>query len=462
MRSMVVVMYSCSTVPLRYKIGAVLGTEYFLQPFTHIYSRCGNVWTGARVHKSGLEGDLRCQDYRSRREVGLLGCEVYGKARSGSSSLFEYVLFSSFSSHDVGHPNIVRFIDVYEDPQFMYVIMERCSGGEVFERLIKQRRFTEGEMVDFCRQVFSAIGYIHSLEIIHRDIKAENFLYSADGSVKLIDFGLAVKLKAKGEILKDVVGSPHYIAPEMLDRKYSYPADMWSAGVLVYLMLYGRYPFDGETDELIMKRVRQGGVNWVSPDFIPSVTTMTFVQRLLNPIPTSRMSPLEAMRDAFLSQGPLGAKVSNVIVSESVVHLLNTGVVMPAKTRRRERLASEAERARSARILELEKQFEDGAHRGWRRSNGAPASAPTSPVGGLRPALMRQGTKGLIGGVQRVSMLASMGPPRTDGTPKSKRSKSLPGSHVTFDMKPPEMYVYTEGSSNMKKMGHPHGSRDMR
>ena len=170
----------------------------------------------------------------------------------------------------LNHKNIVTFIEVYEDKQFLYVIMEKCTGGEVFERLIKQRRFTEIELVDFCRQMFSAIEYIHSMNMIHRDIKAENFLYAEDGSIKLVDFGLAVKVKTDTGLLRDVVGSPHYIAPEMLERKYTYPVDMWSAGVLLYLMLYGRYPFDAETDDQIIRRIRAGGINWESPDCTPS------------------------------------------------------------------------------------------------------------------------------------------------------------------------------------------------
>ena len=359
------------------------------------------------------------------------------------------------------HPHIIRFIDVYEDNHFLYVIMEKCPGGEVFEKLVKLRRFTESDVIDFCKQMFSAIEYIHSLNIIHRDIKAENFLYAKDGSIKLIDFGLAVRLRNENEILKEVVGSAHYIAPEMLDRRYSKPVDIWSAGVLIFLMLYGRYPFDSETDEGVMRKVKIGGIQWESPHFTPSRDISHFLHCLLERDPTRRPSASSVLTEPFLCSGTrpavvedLTASNSRILVSEVVVEKLSESVILPARSRRKEQLVSDTETSRSAWILELEHQYERGTFRGWRRSRKGETSvsAPTSPMN-KQKVLGRQGTKGLITGGSG-SLKNDTDTDATPGkSPDSKRSRSLPGSFkVSFDPNPPDLFIYTEGTSSLIKV----------
>lgn len=369
----------------------------------------------------------------------------------------------------VDHPHIIKFIDVYEDAHYLYVIMEKCPGGEVFEKLIKLRRFTENDMIDFCKQVFSAVEYIHSVNIIHRDIKAENFLYASDGSIKLIDFGLAVKMKNENEILKEIVGSAHYIAPEMLDRKYSKPVDIWSAGVLVYLMLYGRYPFDGQTDEIIMRRVKVGEILWDSPNFQPSKKVANFLRALLERDPHKRLSPTGALADPFLSSPVTKEGEASIIVSAPVIDKISETVVMPARTKRKEMLSSAREKSRSAMIQDIEEKFEHGHFRGWRRSRHSPnisASAPTSPnVHVLKSALGRQSTKGL--GLlddpppnnPSVGDKPPLSPP-TPSTPAQKRARSLPPAalKVKFDSNPPDLFLYTDGNNEIMKVASPYSS----
>lgn len=380
--------------------------------------------------------------------MGLYVCCSPGSRLTG---LVEYVIVSCVHVSRLGHTNIIRFIDLYEDTQFLYVIMEKCDGGEVFEKIVRQKRFTESEMVSFCRQMFSAIEYIHSLGIIHRDIKAENFLYTDEGTVKLIDFGLAVKLKNTKHMLNDIVGSPHYMAPEMLTHKYSLPVDMWSAGVLIYLMLYGRYPFNDETDELIMRKVRQGIVDWTGRDFPLSQLVLEFVQQLLEPLPEARLSPLDALNHEFLRHKSTSEQTDTIAVSEAVIEQLNTSVVMPRKDRRKELLESDSEKQRSARILDLESQFDAGHHRGWRKSQGVSMSAPSSPNKGGK-MLKRQATKGRLGHQLSDTTMHSAA---TDSPkmPKSKRSRSLPEAHVTFDSKPPDVFLYNQRSGQLTRMG---------
>ena len=362
----------------------------------------------------------------------------------GSLSMF-FIYFAFICS---GHPNIVKFTDVYEDRHFLYVIMELCTGGEIFDKLIKMKRFTELDMKTLCDQIFSALEYIHSLNIIHRDVKAENFLFSSDGSIKLIDFGLATRLKHDNESLKEIVGSAHYIAPEMLDRKYSKPVDIWSAGVLVFLMIHGRYPFDGETDGQILSRVKVGAIVWECPEFKPSPPVTMFIQKLLQRDPARRISAVDALQDPFLSnQTSTKEQGESILISEDIVNKINTSIVVPTKTKKQILLSSETENALTDRILDLTRQFELGTHRGWKKTGGTSTmvSAPTSP----KSMFYRQGTKALTSGLNastKTTYITSPNPPR------DKRAKSLPGSfRVHFDENPPDIYIYGENSSELRK-----------
>lgn len=212
------------------------------------------------------------------------------------------------------HPNIVKYIGSYHDRSNLYIITEKCTGGEVFDRLLKVKRFSEQEVVSITTQALGAIAYIHSLNIIHRDIKAENFLYASDPrtilsasshnthfpslTIKLIDFGLAVRLKTDNEVLTSVVGSAHYLAPEMIRQQYSKSVDLWSAGVMIYLMLFGRYPFDGNNDDIIISKIRKTKLEWNIFDI--SDKARSFLQGLLERDPSLRMTADQALNHPFL------------------------------------------------------------------------------------------------------------------------------------------------------------------
>ena len=183
----------------------------------------------------------------------------------------------------------------------------------MFDRLLKLKRFSEQEVVSITTQALRAIAYIHSKNIIHRDIKAENFLYAtspgsvlgssnhASTSIKLIDFGLAVRLKADNEVLTSVVGSAHYLAPEMIRQQYSKSVDLWSAGVMVYLMLFGRYPFDGNNDDIIISKIRKAKIEWNINNIDISNQARSFLQGLLERDPSLRLTATQALAHPFLA-----------------------------------------------------------------------------------------------------------------------------------------------------------------
>ncbi|KAI3884879.1 hypothetical protein MKW92_001248 [Papaver armeniacum] len=171
------------------------------------------------------------------------------------------------------HPNIVRFKEVLLTPTHLGIVMEYASGGELFERICNAGRFSEDEARFFFQQLVSGVSYCHSMQICHRDLKLENTLL--DGSIaprlKICDFGYS-----KSSVLhsqpKSTVGTPAYIAPEVLSRK-EYDgkiADVWSCGVTLYVMLVGAYPFEDPDDPRNFRKTigRILSVHYSIPDYV--------------------------------------------------------------------------------------------------------------------------------------------------------------------------------------------------
>lgn len=171
------------------------------------------------------------------------------------------------------HPNIIRFKEVFLTPTHLAIVMEYAAGGELFERICNAGRFSEDEARYFFQQLISGVSYIHGMEICHRDLKLENTLL--DGSpapqLKICDFGYS-----KSSVLhsqpKSTVGTPAYIAPEVLSRKEydGKTADVWSCGVTLYVMLVGAYPFEDPADPKNFRKTigRILSVQYSIPDYV--------------------------------------------------------------------------------------------------------------------------------------------------------------------------------------------------
>ncbi|KAK6126533.1 hypothetical protein DH2020_039723 [Rehmannia glutinosa] len=150
--------------------------------------------------------------------------------------------------HLSGNPNVISIKGAYEDAVAVHVVMELCAGGELFDRIVKRGHYSEKKAAELTRTIVGVIETCHSLGVMHRDLKPENFLFvndEEDSPIKTIDFGLSVFFKP-GEIFSDVVGSPYYVAPEVLCKRYGPEADVWSAGVIIYILLSGVPPFWGD------------------------------------------------------------------------------------------------------------------------------------------------------------------------------------------------------------------------
>ncbi|XP_015580520.2 calcium-dependent protein kinase 26 [Ricinus communis] len=165
-----------------------------------------------------------------------------------------------------GHPNVVDLKAVYEDEDYIHLVMELCAGGELFHQLEKHGRFSETEARVLFRHMMQVVLYCHEIGVVHRDLKPENILLATKASssqIKLADFGLATYIKP-GQSLHGTVGSPFYIAPEVLAGGYNQAADIWSAGVILYILLSGMPPFWGKTKSQIFDAVRAADLRFPS------------------------------------------------------------------------------------------------------------------------------------------------------------------------------------------------------
>ncbi|EOY23077.1 Phosphoenolpyruvate carboxylase-related kinase 1 isoform 3 [Theobroma cacao] len=199
----------------------------------------------------GQFGVIRLCSDKLTREV--LACKSISKDRLVTSDDARSVkLEIEIMTRLSGHPNVVDLKAVYEDEDYVHLVMELCAGGELFHRLEKYGRFSEAEARVLFRHLMQVVLYCHEIGVVHRDLKPENILLATKASsspIKLADFGLATYIEP-GQCLHGTVGSPFYIAPEVLVGGYNQAADVWSAGVILYILLSGTPPF---WDHLWMK-----------------------------------------------------------------------------------------------------------------------------------------------------------------------------------------------------------------
>ena len=237
---------------------------------------------------------------------------------------------------EVKHPNIIELIDVFEDSKYLHLVTELCTGGELFDRIIAKTQsaeghFSEHDAAQLVCDILDAIKYCHDVKgIVHRDLKPENFLYlteAEDAPIKIIDFGLSRHNDANQGVMKTKVGklffernevtaptylgirkqryippsspvhlahkptflsplnfkgTPYYVAPEVLRREYTKSCDIWSIGVITYILLCGYPPFYGDSDTEIFDSVRTGKFDFPSPEWDDiSATAKAFVTFLL-------------------------------------------------------------------------------------------------------------------------------------------------------------------------------------
>ncbi|KAJ9518557.1 hypothetical protein QJQ45_018540 [Haematococcus lacustris] len=207
--------------------------------------------------------------------------------------------------HLAGHRNVVNLKNVYEDKSNVCLVMEVCTGGELFDSIVKRGHYTERDAAALIRTIVGVVAHCHHMGVVHRDLKPENFLLSdktSTAQLKATDFGLSSFFQ-EGQIFTDIVGSAYYVAPEVLRRSYSKEADIWSCGVMLYILLCGYPPFHGDNEKKIFEAVVSKPVDFNSDPW-PRISepAKDAVRRMLVRDPKRRATAQEILKHEWMRE----------------------------------------------------------------------------------------------------------------------------------------------------------------
>lgn len=205
----------------------------------------------ASVHKAHLK-----KDKEGKRFFAVKIMQKKGNKEDIKRMIKEIELMKKMD-----HPVINRIYEAYENKLTYSIVMEYCTGGALSSLIeLQNSAFNEGSTRDVIFQALQAINYLHQKGIVHRDIKAENFLIVKTGfpEMKLIDFGLATTVSSLDAVMTECVGSPFYLAPEVLEKSYTSKCDLWSTGVMMFILMTGELPYDCESNTDMFEHIREG------------------------------------------------------------------------------------------------------------------------------------------------------------------------------------------------------------
>jgi len=222
------------------------------------------------VKEIGTGGFSRCLLVKNKTTGILYACKELAKKKLSD---YEGLMREVNLMIKLDHPNIIKLYEVYENEKYIYLIMELCTGGELFDRIVENtengKPFTEKQAANLFRQMMSAINYCHKNGIVHRDLKPENLLYlnkDENSPIKVIDFGMSKRFDS-AHFMSEKVGTAYYISPEVLKGKYDEKCDIWSAGVILYIIICGYPCFNGDDDDEIFAAIQKGKIYFPSPEW---------------------------------------------------------------------------------------------------------------------------------------------------------------------------------------------------
>jgi calcium-dependent protein kinase len=267
-------------------------------------------------------------EQRYHIETRILGAGLHGSVREGIDRITgEHHAIKSIRKRDnphvkaswivreiallseMKHDNIIHLKDVFEDDEYVHIVTNLCTGGELFDKIIQHSEdscfIEEHKAARIIYQVLNAVAYMHTKNIVNRDIKPENILFEStneDSTVKIIDFGLSRKHNVHTEKpMTAFVGTPYYIAPEVLKKKYTKSCDLWSIGVIAYALLCGYPPFNGPDNDAVLDAVRRGRYVFASHDWLcRSRESRDFIRHLLQKDPRKRLTAIQAMNHPWI------------------------------------------------------------------------------------------------------------------------------------------------------------------
>ncbi|KAL6503000.1 Calcium-dependent protein kinase 7 [Orobanche hederae] len=297
-----------------YELGCELGRGEFGVTYLCTYMRTGEKYACKSISKKKLRTAIDIEDVR--REVEIM-------------------------KHMPKHPNIVTLKDTYEDDTAVHIVMELCEGGELFDRIVARGHYTERAAAFVMKTIMEVVQMCHRNGVMHRDLKPENFLFAnmkETSPLKAIDFGLSVFFKP-GERFNEIVGSPYYMAPEVLKRNYGPEIDIWSAGVILYILLCGVPPFWAETEQGVAQAIIRSIIDF-KRDPWPNVSdnAKDLVKKMLHPDPSRRLTAQQVLEHPWLQNAK---KAPNISLGETVKARLKQFSVMNKLKKRALRVVAE-------------------------------------------------------------------------------------------------------------------------
>jgi len=282
----------------------------FFSKQTELKKKYESKWAGADLLGSGNFAHV----YKATKKEGgtKVAVKVIDKAKVED---MEDVKREVEIMDDIDHPNVIKLYEIYDEPKKMNLVMELVTGGELFDRIVAKGHYTEADAADVIKTLCRALAYLHSKQIVHRDLKPENLLYSTpddDAVLKVADFGLARVVKGT-DMMKTACGTPGYVAPEILRNKgyNSGAVDVWSAGVIMYILLCGFPPFYEEELPALFQQILGGKYDFPSPwwDGI-SKPAKDLIKRMLDLEPKTRITAAQVLEDPWI-KNPSGNSLAD-------------------------------------------------------------------------------------------------------------------------------------------------------
>ena len=274
--------------PIKYKAGSLL------QDIRKIYKFRDNLG-------GGHFGKVRLGYRRNEKPPPFYAIKSISKRNLTDKDLEDLIKEVDIISC-LDHPNIIKFYETYHDKFYFHIVMELCKGKEVFDRIVEDGRIKEKKVCMVIMKVLHAISYCHSRGVTHRDLKPENILFEtldSESEIKLIDFGLSRKV-FNDEKMHTILGTPYYVAPEVLQGEYDEKCDIWSIGALTYIMLCGDPPFKGNSNHDIFNKILREDVKFSSKKWEKiSDDAKNFVKNCLIKIPDKRPNAIQCLNNLW-------------------------------------------------------------------------------------------------------------------------------------------------------------------
>ena len=263
-----------------------------------------NIKKYRKIRLLGKGGFARCYELLDEEKHQSYAGKIIKKS-SLIKSRTKQRLISEIKIHrSLNHENIVKFYHYFEDSQNVYILLELCYNQTLHQLFKRRKKLTELEAQYYIFYIIKALQYLHSLKIIHRDLKLANIFITENMQIKLGDFGLATQLEFDGERKRTLCGTPNYIAPEILDGKkgHSIEVDIWSIGIILYILLIGKPPFETNSAKETYKRIRLKNYSFPQGEKI-SEPAKELIQNILVLEPHKRPSLEEILKSDFMTMG---------------------------------------------------------------------------------------------------------------------------------------------------------------